>query len=438
MAALTALAGAVNTLTVGDPEKDLNLVPRRNLRYAHAPLSRDEEDTVATILASDRNCDIVLAPTHHMDADGVLHGFRVAYPQHTAEISLPVNREMFFGHTLVEAGAASASMNADVMRLTANPGRCRELMAEFLAEVDAAATGAEAGLHCVPRNVDHWEQGHAPQVSAGMYNAEGRSTDSAPWRPEVPVRIGIYHAFARGFSRDVREHKIFLSVTGGCTLAAENYYNLLLDLGMQTDVDEIADSEETFWLQQASYRARCRLLHLLAVKFGLRTKTIADINAYDEQQMVLATTDTVYNNITRLRSGHIAVFNECVDTTTSKNGVINAMHPSEGLWVYKGVPRSSGGASHMGFGFGDQRVCGIFPSGSFVVTGRHGARGAARSTVCSQNSEVVVTYKCDAAGGRREFSWPDESFMQTLGDMGWDRNNGIVELIPIVVGVTRW
>lgn len=411
----------------------LELVERRNLAFCHYPLSRDEEETIDALLGTEPNCDVVVTPNHHVDADGVLHGFRVAYPPHTAEVVLPVSREMFFGHTIVEAGGSSAAVHADVMRLAGDPERSAALMRELLAEIDAAAKGHEPGLHCVPRNVQALDAARP----GGTLNAEGRATDSAPWQPELPVRLGVYHAFVRGFSKDVREHKLFLGVTGGCTLAAESYYNLLLDLGRDTDVEEVADAEETFWLRQASYRARCRLLALAADKFGLAVKTIADINAYDQRRMALATTDSVYNNIARLRSGHVAVFNECIDTTTSKNGIVNAMHPAEGLWVYRGVSRSSAGAAHFGFGFGDQRRCGVFPSGSFAV--HRAARAAAPSeptTVFARAAaECVVAYGHRHVG--QQYSWPDESYLRVLGEMGWDRNNGIVELVPIVVGVTR-
>jgi hypothetical protein len=197
----------------------------------------------------------------------------------------------------------------------------------------------------------------------------------------------------------------------------------------QTD----GNAQETFWLRQASYRARCRLLALAAAKFGLAVKTITDINSYDERRMALAATDSVYNNIARLRSGHVAVFNECIDTTLSKNGIVNAMHPAEGLWVYRGVSRSSAGASHFGFGFGDQRRCGVFPTGSFPV--HRTARTVPPSTVLARAADCVVSYNENRAA--QQYSWPDESYFRVLGDMGWDRNNGIVELVPIVVGVTR-
>jgi hypothetical protein len=148
--------------------------------------------------------------------------------------------------------------------------------------------------------------------------------------------------------------------------------------------------------------------------------------------MALATTDTVYNNITRMRSGHVAVYNECVDSTSCKNGIINNMHPAEGLWIYKGTCRSSGGT--LGFGFGDQRTCGIFPSGTFIVNKAH--KDTRLSTVLARNSENVISYG-GAKLNTKEYSWPDENLFQVLQDMAWDRNNSIVELIPIVVAVTR-
>lgn len=418
----------------------LELVPRKNLEFCHFPLSLDEQQTVDAIADADPNCDVVVAPTHHVDTQGIFHGFRVAYPPRTAGVLLPINREMFFGHTMVEAIASgpNTALNPDVMRLASDPAKCAKLMAEFLAETEAAATGHEPGLHCLPCNVRSWDASCEGGVSAArIYNAEDRATDSAAWRPELPVRVGVYHAFVRGFSKDVREHKIFLAVTGGCTLAAESYYNLLLDIGTSSDVDEICDAEETFWMRQASYRARCRLLAALARKFGLAVKTISDISSYDAQQMALSTTDTVYNNVSRLRSEHVAVFSECVDTTTSRNGVVHALHPAEGLWIFRGAARASGGACHLGLGFGDQRVCGLFPANSFEIIQRKRARPAGLATVITRASDAVVSHRRGTDTTNREFSWPDERFFDTLRRMGWDRNNGIVELVPIVVGVTR-
>eukprot|EP00961_Rhodomonas_salina_P061836 830168-Rhodomonas_salina.1 len=65
----------------------LELVKCKNLDYSHFPLSSDKSNTINMIISAGASCDITVAPTHHImiDADGVLHGFRVAYPQHTSD-----------------------------------------------------------------------------------------------------------------------------------------------------------------------------------------------------------------------------------------------------------------------------------------------------------------------------------------------------------------
>lgn len=328
----------------------LALVARKNTMFCHTPLSTDEQNTVNNILSTDPNCDILIAPNHRIDDEGIFRGFRVAFAPLTPSVVLPINREMFYGHAMIES-SSSESVNPDVLRLCSDIPKCKLLMASLLQEIEDESKGNEVNLNCTPQNVHDLETLESMRRSGRLYTSNNMSKDSAPWRPEIPVQIGVYHAFVRTYSKDCREHRIFIAVTGGCTLAAETYYNLLLDVSEKVTVDLIADSEETNWLRQASNRARCRLLAKTAKKFELNIRTIEDINSYDKQVLALCSTDTLYNNISRLRGGHIAVFSDCVDTTNSNNGIINNMHPGEGLWVFKGPQRNN---CPFGTGFGDQ------------------------------------------------------------------------------------
>ena len=54
---------------------------------------------------------------------------------------------------------------------------------------------------------------------------------SQHWTPEVPERIGIYHAYIRGFNRDVRTHKLFIVCSGGMVRASDAFCNLVIDIG---------------------------------------------------------------------------------------------------------------------------------------------------------------------------------------------------------------
>jgi hypothetical protein len=477
----------------------LRQVERKNTRFALHSVSQDEESTVDAILATDRNSDIVLAPNHHFDAEGNFCGFRVAYPPHTSEKGLPVNRHMFFGHTVVEVptamgplGCVTGSlwgseesndegeesndvpapqlhvprgvMDGTVLQLAKDPSRNRRLMAEFLEEIDNSSSGKEATFACIPEQVQMLNTTTHRVTSLSSRNA----TDSKDWEPELPDFIGIYHAFVRGGNKDTRDHCLYIVCSGGCPLAAELYYNTVLDLDGQSTVDEICDSEETWWLRAASQRARCRLIAKLATKFGIGVPVVYDSQAFMQNTVTTRpTVDTVVNDIQRLRSGHVALFNNCVDTTTSRNGLVNPMHPVEGVWIFRGPQRVSSGMHMFGHSWGDQRTDGVFPSGAFVVPDNSPgqaeqskrerkrlsasrARADPHATlpkISVETNELVVTYRCDDArktpsGSKRiprTFSWYDEKALTLLSnELKWDRNAGVVELMPIIVGITKW
>ena len=54
---------------------------------------------------------------------------------------------------------------------------------------------------------------------------------SQHWTPELPERIGVYHAYIRGFNRDVRTHRLFIVCSGGMARACDEFCNLVIDIG---------------------------------------------------------------------------------------------------------------------------------------------------------------------------------------------------------------
>ena len=126
---------------------------------------------------------------------------------------------MFHGHTLVECQANEAL----IMRLMSEPEQNREKMLAFLKAVEEECVPAT--LDCVPEN--------ASSVTVhGTVEAQGLLTvDSQHWTPELPDRIGIYHAYIRGFNRDVRTHRLFIVCSGGMARASDAFCNLVIDVG---------------------------------------------------------------------------------------------------------------------------------------------------------------------------------------------------------------
>lgn len=251
-----------------------------------------------------------------------------------------------------------------------------------------------------------------------------RTIDSRDWSPEVPESIGLYHAYIRGYNRDVRAHKMFIVCSGGLEKACDEFCNLMIDVGDKWTAKEVADSEEVWWLRKACQRGRCRLIKQLADAFGLRVQSIQDIQAHSPVSVAIPVTDTLEHDITSPSQDCVAVFNGCCDTTKPFNGILTKMHPAEGYWLFKGANRGGGG---FGSTFGDRKICGAFP-----VTQPRIDR--AQSVVVPGSAECVVRLSGKTQGGPQRYMCFDEAYFKTLEKMQWDRDNGHVELMPIVVG----
>jgi hypothetical protein len=119
----------------------------------------------------------------------------------------------------------------------------------------------------------------------------------------------------------------------------------------------------------------------------------------------------------------VSVFNGCADTTRPFNGLLARMHPAEGLWLFRGASRGGG----FGSTFGDRRVCGAFPASQPAVQ-------RAGSVAVPAGAECVVRLS-GRAQARQAVMCFDEAYFRTLERMQWDRDNGHVELMPIIVGM---
>ena len=250
-----------------------------------------------------------------------------------------------------------------------------------------------------------------------------RTIDSKDWSPEVPECIGLYHAYLRGYNRDVRAHKMFIVCSGGLEKACDAFCNLLIDVGDKWTAREVAESEEAWWLRKACQRGRCRLIKQLADAFGLRVQSIQDIQAHSPASVAVPLTDTLEHDLT-CHGEVVSVFNGCCDTTKPFNGILARMHPAEGYWLFKGANR---GGSGFGSTFGDRKVCGAFP----VLQPRV---ERPQSVAVPWSPELVVAAGQRARKAERYMCF-DEAYFKTLEKMQWDRDNGHVELMPIVVGM---
>ena len=425
--------------------------------YSLYPTTQDEQATCKAILEQGGGSTLLLMPTHHISQHGDMMGFKYECGASQLGDTLPIVRNMFFGHTAAECQEDDTT----IMRLMATPEENKRRMALFMQSLALASQPAE--LDCIPDNATILTQSGVIQAT------DLRSVDCKPWIPEVPECIGLYHAYIRGYNRDVRTHRLFIVCSGGCPKAADQFCNLMIDIGAKWTAGEVAESEEAWWLRKTSQRARCRLIKMLADAFGVRVQSVDDVLAHpltvnptliakagpeqprgsDEASdeplgqtprqysrtaltpvlQAVPTTDTIEHDIACRDSRFVTVHNAAVDTTKITNGILCQMHPSEGFWLFRGAPRGTGVYGAM---FGSHHACGAFPTRSPLIAGKH------QNTVAVQDGSCMVRLESQSGpqqgrGGR--YVCFDEAFFKNLERMQWNRDNGYVELIPIVVGM---
>jgi hypothetical protein len=173
---------------------------------------------------------------------------------------------------------------------------------------------------------------------------------------------------------------------------------------------------------------------MCAEHFGLSIATTRDLFSFSQDQIGVPIVDTVEFDIKEGPDDMVEFYSACTDTTAIQNGIITKMHESEGLWIFRGGAKSSAKATSFGALFGSKNVCGVFPTRSPYYKRTHGSP----SFVNGLDSDLVVRYASTPRTKADGYAFQcfDERFFANLGSMQWDRNCGVIELVPIVVGTS--
>lgn len=388
-------------------------------RFAGHELNADEQATLDTMKQTAESIDVL--PNHCINSEKEMQGFRLTVCAESKGSALCVNRSMFFGHSLFECIATDHIINSDVVRLMARDNR-----ADMQALMDSFNHRDVATFDCIPQNTDALINGSQDLMSINISYAKGRRyVDSKPWKPDMPMRMGLYHAMVRGYQKDSRQHKLFVAVSGGCSKCCDMFYNLMMDVGDQWSAKEVYESEEVWWLRKACQRARCMVASQVAKQFGLKIHEYVDTHSYNTQLIGVPTVDTIEQNLA-YSDGYVSLTNHCSETSMHQNGLLCCMHPVEGYWLFRGSMRSSTKATN----FGSLHGCnfGLFPTNA----PRFRVGQGSPSWVAGHDNRLIVrrsppqsdcVYQCF-----------DEHFLRNLAEMGWNRDHGVVELMPIIVG----
>jgi hypothetical protein len=199
----------------------------------------------------------------------------------------------------------------------------------------------------------------------------------------------------------------------------------------------------------------------------LGVPTAGDVFAFeDDESLPVLTTDTLDHDLSETDDGRIAITNECCDCTRTQNGILCTQEPPEGVWLFQGSQQSAvGSISNFGGVFGQQDVCGAFPTGTFSLQEEdYKHQNHVRANLDIQDQDTKELHKVrdtrlnlhkekpcehvlyfDPVTGKEvvDIDWDeepqyvkfDESFLKHLESHDWHREYQIIELIPIINAV---
>tara|TARA_B100001540_G_scaffold87754_1_gene79289 strand:+ start:3368 stop:4609 length:1242 start_codon:yes stop_codon:yes gene_type:complete len=396
---------------------------RLDVKEALSDLNMEERDACHNVLKSSQHTLLKLMPNHHIDQSGELGGFMfVADMNEMAEV-MPINKRMFDLSSLYECSAVQNKdeiFHSDALRIINDLSVYRERLAEYIESLTQSST-SPAGFDCMNDNHD----------SQSL-------PDQRPWSESVPNTVGLYHGFSRSNTKDRREHKLFIVISGCLHHACEEFQNLWHDCRAHHTCKEVLQSEEVLWLRAATHRNHNRIASAIADICDLTVKRVIDTDdPTGEQRMVLPTTYSYKTDCfldTRQQVARVVDGGCFLDHDS--NGVLFEMYPSEGFWLFQGPRDLSDYHNLYGTQFNYHKTFPCFPTKTVQYHTRFPVKDMRTSVRVVTSSSSTAIVNCEHKDAQ-DHLFPDESFMQQLHKLGFNRNDGVLNLMPIVYCVNE-
>lgn len=367
---------------------------------SYTPLSSDEMCTVVSILKNlDASSRVDVGPLHGFSESGDFTGFKLTSSGSSFVCHAPFCEKMFFGVSVCAVECNDMVLSNFLKNKVDYERKLRDMVDGINASIDSGV--AVAGFDCIPEEYAGFCKETKENISVrGSYR---KGVDSKQWTPEPPQSIGVYHSYVRLASGD-RASRLFVVCEGGCDSLCMEYFNLMFDLRESTTLGEAVSSEETWWVQNACSRARCRLLYMACEALNLECKNVvSDVYSYEERKTVVPINETLHFDFFQGRGDKVVMMNGLVDTQRLRNGICCRMGKKEGYWIFRGSSHRSGNVLFGGpFGYKDHTS--LFPVWNICKRG-------------AKTHEKEVFFEND--------------ILQYFTKTGWNRDWGISELVPL-------
>jgi hypothetical protein len=380
---------------------------------------------------------------HCINTDGDIDGYRYDITASSPATLMPLCRNMGYRHAMVQCIEETADLggeNLRILEMLQNQETILEQLKDLVKRLHHDSNDQPLGFDCMPEEGEFDYQGINKDQQSNS-----KTVDSRDWNPQPPTTLGIYHAYVKGQSKDTRKHQLFIVYSGCCSKIANDFYNIVFDARDHATAGELAESSEMWYLSQISHRNAARVLSIVADDFNLDIPRIFDTHSPDrDRTMAACTTETICSSVTN-KEGMVSVFQSATNPCSSKNGILFALHPSEGIWLFKGPSVLHRANTEYGGSFGHSNKHACFPTSTAAISSKYSyslippsREGAKKSCkiVCPKPSGTVAYIDhtgSDIHTYNANYTYVDEAYMQKICNMRWNRDNSFIELIPIAV-----
>ena len=207
-------------------------------------LNPDEVDVYSSLVECcppQSHAMVTVMHNHCMSDQGMIEGFRFTMGPKENHQYLPMNRRMFFRHSMVECTPlsplavlassrqqqqqmsdaqllTSCQEDRTILELLLRQNEVKDKLVSIMQRLyKGSLNGMDADFDCMPMNMDVLDSAHASMELQGgglgsssssssmaaSFHAR-RTADCKKWNPEMPEILGLYHAYVRGYNKDTR------------------------------------------------------------------------------------------------------------------------------------------------------------------------------------------------------------------------------------------
>jgi hypothetical protein len=393
-------------------------------------LSALEREAAEAVVEASQQTHLKLLPNHHMNQDLELAGFHFTCNGADLARVMPMPKTLFACTAMYEVRSTdNVSFNALVLRLLCDPDAARTALAGVIARLRATECGLAPAFDCISDNDE------AEAVEGVMSFLAHDRSDRRIWAEQLPAKVGLYHAFVRKSTKDRMEHKLFIVVSGALPFVDDEMYRLWQDSCANTTCAQFVCAEETQWLRSATVRNHNRVAAMVADALRLPVVCVIDTEDPSKTRRAAHPTTVTFQHDVFLDSERncVHLVNNGCFLDRSVNGVLFEVHAGEGFWLFPGPTDNAAGKPYgTEFNAGVAGAC--FPTRTVQYHSKFAARGSVVSCVRQTNGTLLCE---DEDREAHESLFPEEQFLRNCELLGFNRNNPIVCLMPLLAHVRR-